>query len=201
MNCPHCQAACEDGQAYCGRCGQALMTESDVSNARKPMGVVKPVFIHWLFLLRLVPKALQFSIIIGGITGFLSLGYMAFFTNHINLWPPFIYPFFMAFVAFLGIGWMIKLRNYQETKYLFFSDHLEYYDGFWNIERKDIRYRNITQIDLHRSVIQRIYGIGTLRMTVPGYANAVALADLKDPERVFHQLQQYVNQASSHLGR
>lgn len=198
MNCPHCKTELLPEQTYCGACGQAVMVEAQQTpNGRKPIGVAKPVFIHWLFLVRLLPKALQFAIIIGGVFGFVAHGYTIVFGGYLTLWGPFLYPFFIVLIAVLGVGWAIKLRNYQETRYIFFSDHLEYYDGFWNIERKDIRYRNITQIDLHRSMIQRMYGLGTLRMTVPGYANAVALTDLKDPERVFHQLQQCVNSAAA----
>lgn len=196
MHCPNCQTELLPDQAYCGACGQAIIEEKSIPDTKKPIGMTKPVFIHWLFLLRMLPQALRYALMIGGISFFLIHGYTIIFGGYVSLLKPLIYPFIFVLVAYLTIGWIIKLWNYQETRYIFFSDHLEYYDGFWTIQRKDIRYRNITQIDLHRSMIQRIYGLGTLRMTVPGYANAIALTDLKDPERVFHQLQQCVNRAS-----
>lgn len=196
MNCPHCQADVLASQAYCGQCGQVLTHEElTTSEASKPLGIARPVFIHWVFLARLLPTALRFAVGLGIVIGLLAHGYTIVEGGQLPLLSPFLVPFFLILIGILLTGWLIRLRNYQETRYIFFSEHLEYYDGFWNIQRKDVRYKNITQMELHRSVIQRIYGLGTLNLTVPGFTKAVALADLKDPERVYHNIQRLIDAA------
>jgi uncharacterized membrane protein YdbT with pleckstrin-like domain len=60
-------------------------------------------------------------------------------------------------VAYFG-----KKANYMRAQYRFFADHLELEEGFFSVNRKDVRYADIREITLHKGFLQRINGLGTI---------------------------------------
>ena len=121
-------------------------------------------------------------------------------------WFPWI---FIGVGALLAIGSVIaNLLRYFESKtlvYYVFNDHLEYVDGFFNQEKKTIRLSDVADVFMKRSIIQRLYGIGTIRLALKGvdinvygikfhaknqHSNYVVIRDVKDPDLVYDEIKQ-----------
>jgi len=52
--------------------------------------------------------------------------------------------------------------NYARAEYRFFDDHLELEEGFFSVNKKEIRYSDVKEITLHKGFFQRMCGLGTI---------------------------------------
>lgn len=127
--------------------------------SREPAFSARPVFIGWIALLVQLPLQLFFTVwsalFFGGMvqaTGFFGRGS--------NL--PFIIFGAAGFIAIPAVAYLGKQINYARTEYRFFDDHLEFEEGFFSINEKIIRYSDIKEVTLHKGMLQRIYGLGTI---------------------------------------
>jgi membrane protein YdbS with pleckstrin-like domain len=81
-------------------------------------------------------------------------------------------------VAYVG-----KKLNYARTEYRFHEDRLEFEEGFFNINKKVIKYKNVSEVTLHKGLLQRIYGLGTIYLatlaTGSGPWNNIPPSDLE----------------------
>jgi len=128
---------------------------------------LKPVFIGWSTLLAQLPLqlfltvwcALFFGGIISAITGSFEDDFDAviFFTASPITICGMIGFFGTPLIAYAG-----KKLNYSRAEYRFFDDHLELEEGFFSLNRKEVRYSDIKEITLHKGFFQRANGLGTI---------------------------------------
>ena len=60
-----------------------------------------------------------------------------------------------------AIAYFGKKLNYSRTEYRFFHNRLEFEEGFFSINKKVIKYRDVKEVTLRKGIFQRIYGLGT----------------------------------------
>jgi uncharacterized membrane protein YdbT with pleckstrin-like domain len=175
---------------------------------------VRPVFIGWITFVMQLPFQLFFTVwaalFFGGMTQALPV-----FTRGSE--APFIIFGALAFFAVPAVAYLGKKLNYSRTEYRFFSDRLEFEEGFFSINEKTIRYQDVKEVTLHKGVFQRIYGLGTIYLatiatgTSPwGYgsgsfnpfnafgfgnisASGVSVRDIADPDQMFDKIRQLVD--------
>ena len=75
---------------------------------------------------------------------------------------PFIIFGAIGFFGVPAVAYLGKKLNYSRTEYRFFADHLEFEEGFFSINEKVIRYRDVREVTLHKGMFQRLYGLGTI---------------------------------------
>jgi len=173
---------------------------------------VTPVFIGWITLVMQLPLQLFFtlwaSLFFGGMiasTGVFgkSLG-----------WPAYV----IGVVTFVGmpiVTYVGKKLNYSRTEYRFYDDRLEFDEGFFTINKKVIKFRDVKETTLRKGVLQRIYGLGSIylatlatgstRNTNPfvalGFGNVsasgVVVRDIEDPDGTFEKVRQLVDAQNS----
>ena len=80
-------------------------------------------------------------------------------------------------VGVLAIYMVIKLIfekiQYDHFEYNFYNTKVEYIDGFLNKEEKELKYKHIREVALKQNILERIFGIGTIRIftnATSGYA-------------------------------
>jgi uncharacterized membrane protein YdbT with pleckstrin-like domain len=113
----------------------------------------KPVFIGWITLLNQLPLQLFFTFWCGGFLGGITTS-MGIFPIHSKL--PFI---LFGSAAFIGIPLVIyigKKFNYERTEYRFYDDRLEFEEGFFTVNKKTIKFKDIREITLSRGIFQRV---------------------------------------------
>jgi membrane protein YdbS with pleckstrin-like domain len=171
----------------------------------RPVLVLRPRFIGWATLLTVLPIQLFMTFWAGGFCG----GFSTVFTRFLFRGgrPPFSLFIFWGAVAFFGIPlvtYFSKKRGYARTEYRFYPNRLEYFEGFLNIEQKTVIYHNIHRVDLHRGVVQRRYGLGTIILGTPSDAmytrgsrpSGIRLTDIEDAERVYGYVKELIQRES-----
>ena len=124
-------------------------------------------------------------------------------------------PGFVAFGAFgfilapFGILAINKL-NYARTEYRFYPDRLEFEQGFFTVNKKVFMFRDVREVTLQKSVMQRIYGLGTVNLStlasdVPnqspyarfgfgrGSPSGASVQDIPNPDQAFAAIQKMVD--------
>ena len=169
---------------------------------------VRPVFIGWITLLVQLPLQLFLTFwagtFFGGMlmaTGLFDRGSRA----------PFFFFGAVAFVAIPLIAYFGKWLNYSRTEYRFFDDHLEFEEGFFSINKKVIRFRDVREVTLRQGILQRIYGLGTIYLatlatgsgpsfrpfTALGFGNVsgsgISVRDIRNPDQTFDSIRQLVD--------
>jgi uncharacterized membrane protein YdbT with pleckstrin-like domain len=167
---------------------------------------VRPVFIGWITLLVQFPLQLFFTIWAGGFFGGL--------TQATGLFPhgsSFIVFGAMAFFGVPVVAYFGKKLNYGRTEYRFYTDRLEFEEGFFSINKKVIRFRDIKEVTLRKGIFQRIYGLGTIYLATLatgsgqsfspfvalGFGNVsgsgISVRDTADPDQIFDRIRQLVD--------
>lgn len=166
---------------------------------------VQPVFVGWITLLAQLPLQLFFtlwaSLFFGGLTQAFIPGSRA----------PFI---FFGAVAFFGIpiaAYFGKKLNYGRTEYRFFTDRLEFEEGFFSINEKVIKFRDVKEVTLRKGFLQRFYDLGTIYLATLatgsspsfrpfnalGFGNVsgsgISVRDIQSPDETFDKVKQLVD--------
>jgi membrane protein YdbS with pleckstrin-like domain len=168
---------------------------------------IKPVFIGWITLLTQLPLQLFFSFWCGGFIGGIAISTGLFPES----WPI---PYVVGVVAFFAIpivAYVGKKLNYSRTEYRFYPDRLEFDEGFFSVNKKVIKFRDVKETSLRKGILQRIYGPGSIylatlatgstRNTNPfvalGFGNVSAsgiiVRDIDYPDETFEKVRQLVD--------
>jgi membrane protein YdbS with pleckstrin-like domain len=169
---------------------------------------VRPVFIGWITLLIQLPLQLFFTFWAGGFFGGLTLATGLFARGS---WIPFVLFGGLTFIGIPAVAYFGKKLNYSRTEYRFFTDHLEFEEGFFSINKKVIKYRDVKEVTLRKGIFQRIYGLGTIYLATlatgsnQGFSPFVALGfgnisasgisvrDIVNPDSMFEKIRQLVD--------
>jgi hypothetical protein len=120
-------------------------------------------------------------------------------------------------IAFFGIPIVAdvgKKLNYSRTEYRFYADRLEFDEGFFSINKKVIKFRDVKETTLRKGILQRTYDLGSVylatlatgsaRNSNPflalGFGNVsasgVIVRDISDPDATFEKIRQLVDAQS-----
>ena len=169
---------------------------------------IKPVFIGWITLLTQLPLQLFLTVwcamFFGGI-----LASAGIFPK--SSWPASYIIGAIAFFAIPIVAYVGKKLNYSRTEYRFYPDQLEFGEGFFSVNKKVIKFRDVKETTLRKGILQRIYGLGSIylatlatgstRNTNPfvalGFGNVsasgVIVRDISDPDGTFEKVRQLVD--------
>src|SRR5580698_6100077 len=166
---------------------------------------VRPVFIGWITLLVQLPLQLFFTIWAGGFFGGM--------TQATGLFPrgsSFIVFGAIAFFGIPAVAYIGKKLNYGRTEYRFYTDRLEFEEGFFSINKKVIKFRDVKEVTLRKGILQRIYGLGTIYLATLatgstrgsnpfvalGFGNVsasgISVRDITDPDQAFEKTRQMI---------
>jgi membrane protein YdbS with pleckstrin-like domain len=189
--CPGCGTATGDAQP-------ALVEESNI-----PVLALKPVFIPWAVFLSILPLHLFMTFWGGGFFGGFSM--FAVQALGIELPPGTTFIFFGAlfFMAIPIVTYTAQKKTYAKTEYRFYQTKLDYYEGFFTTEEKTIDYKNITEVNLVKGIIQKKYGLGTVILSTPatGFSSGrsrsgIRIHDIPNADQVYKQVKDLVERSS-----
>jgi len=199
MFCVNCGTALKEAVKNCPKCGQEVAVQelkhTSSHDQHKPIAVVKPVLALLLIIQRHLILQINLTFVGGAFGGVLIFFHQLYLATPNLTWQQFAYSALFFFFAVPIVAILIQKRIYDMTRYVFYPDHIEYYEGFWQVERKIINYRSITEVDLKKSLLQRMHNIGSIHVLVPslgGKYSGIIIADIKHPEKVYQFLQKAV---------
>ena len=200
MFCPKCGKEITEDAVFCPYCGYKIKNdESEKQTKGIKKLVLRPVFVPWVTLVSVIPLQIFFTIwgciFFGGFS--IPISHFIFHKD-----PGFWSFIFFGLLFFFGIPifvYNVKKKSYEKTVYVFYDDHLEYYEGFWTLEKKSINYNRITEISLRRGIIQKKYGLGTIFLSTPatGYSrgrarSGIAILDIPKADYVYKVLKNII---------
>jgi membrane protein YdbS with pleckstrin-like domain len=180
---------------------QELHPTRSIARRRAVKFSLKPVFVGWIALLAQIPIQLFFTLWAGGFVGALLA---PFFREGSRL--PFLIAGGFVFFAIPLVIYVSRKWNYRRTDYQFYDDRLEFEEGFFTIQKKTIKYRDVREVTLRRGILQRMYGLGsiylgTLATGTQGFqtmfsalgfgnvsASGIVVRDISDPEEAYRRI-------------
>ncbi len=174
----------------------------DISD-EAPM-ILKPKFLTSVVFLKAIPGAV-FLAIFGGVVVMLLSPIVtgqpadADPTTAVMLFAVVALTFFILPVI-LTI-WYRK-TSLSHIEYRIFPNRIEYYEGFFTVEQKTIKFADVTEIYLRKGMLQKRNNLGSIflmskGMMVPmigmmkgGLPGAMILRDIEDPDAIYQQLKQ-----------
>ncbi|MBS3170031.1 PH domain-containing protein [Candidatus Woesearchaeota archaeon] len=103
----------------------------------------------------------------------------------------------LIFVVIIGLTVFFRLMNLRARRYLFFKNKAEFYEGFLNIIQHTVSYQKVTDCVLTKSVWDRMFGTGTIRLVTAGHESrgrysvggGIAIQFVENPNQVYKELQ------------
>ena len=168
---------------------------------------LKPVFVGWITLLYLLPFQLFFTVWAALFFGGMGKSFGIFPQDSST--PGVV----IGALAFFGIPLVVyvgKKFNYARTEYNFFDDHLEFEEGFFTVNKKLIKYKDVKEVTLRKGFLQQIYGLGTIYLATlatgstgsysPFYAlgfgnvsaSGIGVRDVPNPDEAYEKIKALV---------
>lgn len=69
----------------------------------------------------------------------------------------------LIFIYILG-DLIIQKMQYDKLEYNFYKEKVEYKDGFFNKEEKELKYSSIREVTMSQNVLERFCGIGKIKI-------------------------------------
>jgi membrane protein YdbS with pleckstrin-like domain len=171
---------------------------------------VKPVFVGWIALIAQVPLQLFFALWCGVFFGGIGAA-TGLFPNAMS--TGFIFGA-AAFVAMPIVTYLGKKLNYSQTEYRFYSDRLEFDEGFLTVSKKVIKFRDVRETTLRKGVLQRTCDLGSIYLATLatgsgqgtnlsaslGFSNVsasgIVVRDIGEPDVTFEKVRKLVDAES-----
>jgi membrane protein YdbS with pleckstrin-like domain len=191
---------------FCPDCGTATgkYSQPQVQESNVPVLSLKPVFIPWAVILSIIPIHLFLTIWGGGFFGGFSMFAVGALGFDLPGWFTFVFFGALFFFGVPFVTYAARKKTYEKTEYTFYQTKLDYFEGFFTTEEKTIDYKNITEVNLVRGIIQKKYGLGTIVLSTPATGIArgrarsgIRIHDIPDADQVYRHIKGLVNQASS----
>jgi membrane protein YdbS with pleckstrin-like domain len=172
---------------------------------------VKPVFVGWIALMTQVPLQLFFAFWCGLFFG--GMGVVAGLFPKNSMAAPIIIGA-VAFVAMPIVTYLGKRLNYSRTEYRFYSDRLEFDEGFLTVNKKVIKFRDVKETTLRKGVLQRTCDLGSIYLATLatgsgqginpfaslGFgstsASGIVVRDISEPDVTFEKVRKLVDAES-----
>ena len=162
--CTHCGSENQLSAQFCSSCGQAFQNEVESFT-------IRPVFKSGLFFLRYLIWIIFLGYFPLWVLGSMFVEFLELFDLSELTFNLLLLVFGLVFYGVLTgvLHWMTK-RNYEKTTYSFLPDRLVYYDGFFNREKKEVRYEMLREIGYTEGIFQRMYGLGSINLSTSATA-------------------------------
>lgn len=95
---------------------------------------------------------------------------------------------------------VIQKMQYNSISYTFFKDYMVYEDKFLNQRKKTIDYLNVKEIEIRRTVLDRILGFGIVIIFTSAENrknNGMVIYGLKNPKEVYEKVSGVIKEAKN----
>jgi membrane protein YdbS with pleckstrin-like domain len=104
--------------------------------------------------------------------------------------------FFVLFFIILIVSYFLKKASLKRTEYRFYSNRVEYFEGFLVKNRKTVNYDRVSNIGQVKGVIEGLFGLGTIFIDTAGSSpkgHEVAISYLENPDQVYDWISKMIS--------
>ncbi len=165
------------------QCAKTIKPKQNID--RKLLKVITPKIIKSLVFLDAIHSAIYTVI---GIS-FLLIYFISFET---------LISFKMTYVWIIGIlipiFFIIQKKEMNNTRYEFYSDRIQYYNGFLAKNKTSVKLENITDVWLKQSLLERTFWLWTIQIsTAWSHGYEVSMNNLEHPDRIYKFLDEMIS--------
>ncbi|MFX0123574.1 MAG: PH domain-containing protein [Candidatus Hodarchaeota archaeon] len=180
------------------------MKSSFQGTYEEPLIILKPRFLKFVAFLKSLPVGV-FLGLFGGI-GVLMATLITSGQSTVggNVDPTATMMYVGGAIGFFILGVIVSIW-YRRTaishiEYRIFPNRIEYFEGFFTVEQKTVKFVDVTEIYLRKGVLQKRYNLGSIflmtkglmipMMGMRGNIGGMILRDIEDPDAIYQQLKQ-----------
>lgn len=193
MYCNNCGTDIAENARYCPQCGNSLDTNS------APRLVIRPFFTPLRAVVSLIPLQIFFTIwgaAVFGIAGFFLIEYLEL---SINPWTLALVFGIIFFIFTPVVATYILLQRYSRTEYRFYSDRLDYEEGFYTMQEKSIDLEYIIEINLMQGFWKKLFDLGTIILSTAATGeksgapkSGIRIPDVRRPYETYQTIKQII---------
>lgn len=116
--------------------------------------------------------------------------------NLINILNIVCVVLLVLFALKLVFDIVLKILQYKNMTYTFYDDNLVYEDSFLNQQKKIIKYENIKEVEIRRTVFDRIMGYGIIIISTNAEGNfrsGLIIYGVEHPNQIYEQVNDLVH--------
>jgi len=207
MFCTQCGSKLPEGSIFCTQCGNKIgeneidghkvSKPSKPPTSNEPTLVVKPSFttipslVNGLFASVFLAflAGIPLASILFWVNGFFQLKLFQQSFSFSNIIGVVVALFLISIV----VMFFMKKRTYDKTEYRFFDNRLEYTEGFLDSEAHSIKYNQITNTAVKRSMVQQVYGLGTISLWTASKVG-ITIQDVANVDKIYETIKKFVDQ-------
>ena len=191
MFCEKCGTKLPDTAEFCPNCGTKIAKKGNnaVSERVKDTEIqlrVKPTF---KFIYMLLPYLIIFIIMI-------FMFSLIFTMISVSVGIKLFLICFVIMAVILAIKTAINKMQYNCYCYDFYNTKVIYRDSFLNLSEKEVKYKNIKEVTMRQTFIQRIFNIGNIVLFTnaeTGLGNGIFMVNIENVEDVYRKVKEIIN--------
>lgn len=178
MFCRKCGEPLDENAKFCSKCGTSTNTQNEIAEENVNGETVKETKKIDNDVVKYVLKptfnyGYKICSILGGVLIFILVFAIAMLEEidlimEMVFETEFMQATIIVVIAVVIIYTLIKLlfekKQYDKLEYNFYNNKLEYVDGFINKEEKELKYKNVREVTMTQSIVERMFGLGTIRI-------------------------------------
>ncbi|MEG1989691.1 MAG: PH domain-containing protein [Clostridia bacterium] len=97
---------------------------------------------------------------------------------------------------------VVQILQYKSISYTFYIDNLVYEDSFLNQHKKTLRYADVKEIEIRRTIWDRINGYGIIVIYTnaeKSYSNGLILYAIKNPKIVYSKIDEIIHTKNNNV--
>lgn len=138
----------------------------------------------------------------------IPVGFFLLLSSLGTLFPIFVFileaDFLLTFVAFIALLILVSIlaltpfytyKYYSNISYYFYEDSIEYFDGFFNVQKHTIPYKRITNSNSFQSLLDRILGVYTITIETAGsFQSQIKIKYVNNGEEINNKILEILQQ-------